>query len=745
MQSPENNLQSGLKPYLSSRAAWALAIGTSIGWGSFVITSNTYLSQAGPLGSILGIVIGAVIMLIIGRNFHYMANLYPDAGGVYSYTKNAFGYDRGFLSAWFLILTYIAMFWANATSLPLFARYFLGDTFRFGYLYSLFGYDVYLGEALLSMAVIALIALLCIKSKRGTAYLMIGLAFVFVIGIVICFAAAIFQIPGGFRSFEPAFVPDNNALSQVLLIACISPWAFVGFESISHSTEEFSFPRRRMFRILTIVVISTTLLYAFVTLLSVTAYPEGYDSWLSYIRDFGNIPGIMGLPAFYAANHYLGSFGVILLFLALLALIVTSLIGNLVALSRLLFSLSKDKVIPSRFSSLNKKRIPAKAILLVTLISLAVPFLGRTTVGWIVDVTTICALIIYGFVSAAAFKTARKNRSKPETVTGLIGLILMLALGVYLLLSDLFSSASMETETYILFIIWAVLGFIYFRWIIAKDHARHFGKAIIVWVVLLALVVFMAMVWMGKVEQEGTDKSIQAIQSYYDGSADPAVYEQGPDAFIKQERDNLRNTNTITTFAVIGLFALSLGVMLSNYQSMRKWEEEAKRERDAARAIAFTDPLTGVKSKHSFVEKERELDSLIEQKSSEHFAVVVCDVNGLKYINDTLGHQAGDQYICAASMLICEHFKHSPVFRIGGDEFAVILDGQDYHNRTKILKKLNQEIESNVGTTNVVISLGVSDYLPEEDTTFRAVFERADALMYHRKQELKGMGAITRD
>ena len=139
-----------LQPYLSSAAAWALAVGTSVGWGSLVVTSNTYLAQAGPLGSILGLLVGMLLMLIMCRNFFYMASKYPRAGGVYDYTKEVFGYDRAFLAFWFLSLTYIAMFWANATSLPLFARFFIGDTFRVGHLFAVFGYDVYLGEALLT-------------------------------------------------------------------------------------------------------------------------------------------------------------------------------------------------------------------------------------------------------------------------------------------------------------------------------------------------------------------------------------------------------------------------------------------------------------------------------------------------------------------------------------------------------------------------------------------------------------------
>ena len=127
-----NTNNTALKPYLSPLAVWALSVGSAVGWGSLVVTGNTYLSEAGPLGSVLGLLIGFVMALMVANHYHFLANRYPGTGGLYNYVKYIFGYDRAFLAAWFLFLIYIAIFWANATSIPLFARYFLGVFFRFG-------------------------------------------------------------------------------------------------------------------------------------------------------------------------------------------------------------------------------------------------------------------------------------------------------------------------------------------------------------------------------------------------------------------------------------------------------------------------------------------------------------------------------------------------------------------------------------------------------------------------------------
>ena len=124
------------KPYLSMLGAWALAFGCAVGWGSIVMPGNTFLPIAGPAGSALGLGLGALVMLLIAKNYHYLINVFPGLGGAYTYTKKCFGYDHGFLASWFLILTYIAIIWANATALPLIARALLGSTFQFGFKYT---------------------------------------------------------------------------------------------------------------------------------------------------------------------------------------------------------------------------------------------------------------------------------------------------------------------------------------------------------------------------------------------------------------------------------------------------------------------------------------------------------------------------------------------------------------------------------------------------------------------------------
>ncbi|MBR3016950.1 MAG: amino acid permease [Clostridia bacterium] len=734
-----------LQPYLSPLAVWALSVGSAIGWGSLVVTSSSYLSKAGPLGSIIGLLIGFVMMLMVANHYHFLANRYPGTGGLYNYVKYIFGYDRAFLIAWFMFLVYIAIFWANATSLPLFARYFLHGAFKIGYLYTVFGYEVYLGEALVTLAAIALVGLLCLKSKKATARCMEILALLFTVGITVCFAAAMIGHRASGMTMEPAFIPDTGVFRQVIRIAFISPWAFIGFESVSHSAAEYRFKHSNMFKVLVISLVVTTALYIFVILLSVSAYPAGCESWLDYISRLDEFEGIEGLPAFYAANYYLGSAGVYILMASLLALILTSLIGMLRALSRLCYAVAQDGILPERFAKLNEKQIPVDTILLILLISLPIPFLGRTTIGWIVDTTTIGAVILYGFASVAVFKASGQEGCKKDRIISGFCLFLLAAFLIFLLFPSAFSDHTIETETYALMTAWSILGLVFFNGVIRKDHARKFGKAIIVWIALLAFIMVMTMTWAERVNEAREDLIVEDIHNYYDGEADSGTLAMDEDSFLTVQRVRLHDANNTSVMVIAALFGVSLVVMLVNHFSMKKWEQRAIEERDEAHTAAFRDPLTGVKSKHAFMASQTQFDNAIKEKTADEFAVAVCDVNGLKVINDTLGHKAGDEYIIKASRMICDIFQHSPVFRTGGDEFVVILTGRDYLIRKELVLALHDRSVEHISTKEVVISGGLSEYQPEEDSDFHAVFERADALMYEEKKLLKGMGSITRE
>ena len=139
---------------------------------------------------------------------------------------------------------------------------------------------------------------------------------------------------------------------------------------------------------------------------------------------------------------------------------------------------------------------------------------------------------------------------------------------------------------------------------------------------------------------------------------------------------------------------------------------------------------------------EETIQSSIDRKERTlPFAVAVCDVNDLKKVNDEEGHKAGDDYIKSAAKLICDTFDHSPVFRIGGDEFVIFMQGDDYNDRDDLMLRFHEQILENIlNGHGPIIASGMAEFIPGSDKSVSAVFERADDNMYNDKRDLKRSG-----
>ena len=150
--------------------------------------------------------------------------------------------------------------------------------------------------------------------------------------------------------------------------------------------------------------------------------------------------------------------------------------------------------------------------------------------------------------------------------------------------------------------------------------------------------------------------------------------------------------------------------------------------------------MTGLRNAAAYISKGSELDTQGKLISDLNYGVVIFDVNFLKKVNDQYGHGAGNELLRHASKVICKVFDHSPVYRIGGDEFAAILEGQDYENRKELLTLFDEKIgEEHFDAAGDTLSLSVARGLGiyENGMDFAAVAKRADVAMYNHKAALK--------
>ena len=161
-----------------------------------------------------------------------------------------------------------------------------------------------------------------------------------------------------------------------------------------------------------------------------------------------------------------------------------------------------------------------------------------------------------------------------------------------------------------------------------------------------------------------------------------------------------------------------------------------EKELAVATESSTRDALTGVRNRTAYERAELQLNREIAAGTAEPFAYAFCDINDLKYVNDTYGHEQGDELIRSACRLICDTFRHSAVFRIGGDEFAVLLRGADYERRDELAALMERAEQS--GGASVACGMAVFD--PAADRDLRSVQKRADAKMYEKKREMKSAG-----
>lgn len=183
---------------------------------------------------------------------------------------------------------------------------------------------------------------------------------------------------------------------------------------------------------------------------------------------------------------------------------------------------------------------------------------------------------------------------------------------------------------------------------------------------------------------------------------------------------------------------------MENIDDEVREKEEQRRNLQSAERLARLDELTGIKNKNAFAEYSKVIDKRIQTVDRDfRFGVVMCDVNDLKRINDTRGHSFGDEVLRRASRMISGVFQNSQTYRIGGDEFVVVLTGEDYEIREELLENLRRESYANGRSrSGPVVASGMSIFDPASDVRFSDVFKRADAQMYEHKKQLKAGSGV---
>lgn len=473
----DNQKEIGLQRKLNPMHVWALAFGCVIGWGSFVNPGKKFLPNSGVAGTAIAMLLGAIVMIIIAFSYAYMVPKHPKAGGEFTFAKYCFGKKAAFLCGWFLVAAYLTNVPMNSTAIGLIVDGLDGqaDILKFGFHYSIAGFDVWMGEMILAMAILILLGYLNIIGVRKAAVVQTVLSSLLVICAVFLCLAGVFSAKAQGIHMEPIWGFDKAAaaaggataenianfahtgasgiVSAILATFAIAPWAYVGFDAIPQAAEEFNFSFKKVSGIMVVAIVFGCFVYTSNNTVAAAAlanWPERVmaGEWVVLV----------------AAEELLGSFGKALVGVGVSCAVLSGIMGFYLASSRLMYSMAREGYLPKWFGVVDKKySTPKNAMIFCMIISLSGPILGREALGWFVDMCSIGASIGYFFTCASALVTAREDGDASVLLKIMAGMGVVFSF-VFVILQLVpipgLRGVHFGKESYLLLIVWIALGLI---------------------------------------------------------------------------------------------------------------------------------------------------------------------------------------------------------------------------------------------------------------------------------------------
>ena len=257
-------------------------------------------------------------------------------------------------------------------------------------------------------------------------------------------------------------------------------------------------------------------------------------------------------------------------------------------------------------------------------------------------------------------------------------------------------------------------------------------------VILGVIFQILFIVWMNYNVTEPIDHLEKSVGAFAKSS-----HEQMDPNLLTYNDPDIHSGNEVEALSdAVTQMASDLKTYAANILEAESQVEDMKNQVSYMDTVAYQDALTHVKNKAWYDNVEKRVNEDIAKGNAE-FGIIMADLNNLKKINDTYGHEHGNDYIFGACHKICVVFEHSPIFRVGGDEFVVLLEKADYENRDNLMQQITEEFaetssdEQRSPWRRYSVAMGLAVYDRMQDRDMNDVFKRADALMYKNKVESK--------
>ena len=418
-----------------------LCVGCIIGWGAFVLPGELFLPKMGLLNSILGLVLGAVIVGLIAYNYTFLLSSFPRVGGEFLFTLKVLGRMHGFVCGWFLSLAYLCIIPLNATALGL-----LMDSFGIDFglkiiIYHIGDSPIFLRDVLVGCLSIWFVALINI---RGIYF---AFAFQKVLMLVLCgsillfFVLMIFNFPL-WNNLNTYFENQDFDWHSVLKVLAIAPWLYVGFDCAVQVIGEVSC-NIKAFRIWTYLsIIIGCVLYILVIL--ITALGVSLNEIESFIWASGE-----------SIHRVFGNIGSMILGVGIFGAIMSGINGFFITTSKVLLAMSEHKIVPFALGNFNVWGIPYRIMIFIAIVSCVMPFFGRKALLYVVDMSCLGVVIAFLYVGVVSLLIKKKTlgRIAPMSIIGILLGLFFLAL-----LFAPYSPAVLQIPSLVALAVWVCLG-----------------------------------------------------------------------------------------------------------------------------------------------------------------------------------------------------------------------------------------------------------------------------------------------
>lgn len=433
-----------MKKKLGYFDVFSLVIGSIIGWGSFTLPGKQFLSQSGVINTTLGLFVGGALVMIIQVAYHIMLKHNTEEGGEFSYALNNLGRGHGFIVGWSLSLCYLSMIPLNASAFVLLFKVLFGEKFSFGYLYSIAGYSVWISDIIIMSFIIIVFMIVNIRGLHLSSFVqnIMSTLLVIIVFILVVFVG----FKSDLKTFESNYLSNYGfSFSEVSSVIAIVPFLFVGFDVVPQVAKELKFKAHKATLITLVSIIFGVLIY----------------SLLNLIAGFSFSPSEARATDWAVADSVIkttGYIGFSFMLIALWAAINGGINGFMIASSKLIASLSDNKIMNKKYNIKNANGVYPYAIVFVSCVSLLAPWIGREVILYIVDISSVLAAVAYGYVSYVSYIYSVKRSDKVLCLLSLV-----VSFGFILLLLCPLSPAVLKLPSLVILLIWTLVGYIIYR------------------------------------------------------------------------------------------------------------------------------------------------------------------------------------------------------------------------------------------------------------------------------------------